>query len=366
MRVLSLFSGGGLGDYGLELAGMEIIGQVEIDDYCQKILALRWPEVPKWTDIKEVHYWKNCPIHHGKDNSMCWNCIGVEGIDLISGGFPCQDISQAGKGVGITGARSGLWKEMLRIIREVRPSYVLVENVSALLGRGLGVVLGDLAESGYCVEWFSLSASELGAPHRRDRVWIVAHADSAGREEQRRAKSVFQKLNTSESNREMADSKIIGRERSRSSRNGRSGPPDRRSVCDATIQRLPDWAGGQVGQPSPLTEFERSSRAALDDTKSRGWTIRKPKNNRPTKGKKHSPTNSSPSHLRSEVREVERVICRIPHGSSPALVGLELSSDGETILIPVTNRVSRLKLLGNGQVVQVVQYIGERIMEFDK
>ena len=151
MRVLSLFSGGGLGDYGLELAGMEIIGQVEIDDYCQKILALRWPEVPKWTDIKEVHYWKNCPIHHGKDNSMCWNCIGVEGIDLISGGFPCQDISQAGKGVGITGARSGLWKEMLRIIREVRPSYVLVENVSALLGRGLGVVLGDLAESGYCV-----------------------------------------------------------------------------------------------------------------------------------------------------------------------------------------------------------------------
>src|SRR3990170_7573261 len=100
MKVLSLFSGGGLGDYGLELAGMEIVGQVEIDDYCQKILKLRWPDVPKWTDIKNVT---------GKE---ILERVGT--VDLISGGFPCQDISLAGAGAGIDGEQSGLWKEMFR------------------------------------------------------------------------------------------------------------------------------------------------------------------------------------------------------------------------------------------------------------
>lgn len=164
MRVLSLFSGGGLGDYGLTLAGMEIVGQVEIDDYCQKILKLRWPDVPKWTDIKNVT---------GKE--IIERCGPV---DLVSGGFPCQDISVANpKGVGIGGGRSGLWKEQFRIICEIRPRYCLVENSPNLLGRGLGVVLGDLAKSGYDSEWECLPASAFGAPHQRDRVWIVAYPE---------------------------------------------------------------------------------------------------------------------------------------------------------------------------------------------
>ena len=95
-------------------------------------------------------------------------------VDVISGGFPCQDISVAGKGVGISGARSGLWREMARIVGEVRPRYVFVENSPALVTRGLGTVLGDLAALGYDARWTVLGAADVGAPHQRDRLWIVA------------------------------------------------------------------------------------------------------------------------------------------------------------------------------------------------
>jgi DNA (cytosine-5)-methyltransferase 1 len=101
---------------------------------------------------------------------------GRQAVDLICGGFPCQDISVAGRGAGIEGARSGLWGEYARIIGEVRPRYVIVENVAALLGRGIERVLGDLATLGFDAEWHCIPASSVGAPHRRDRVWIVAFA----------------------------------------------------------------------------------------------------------------------------------------------------------------------------------------------
>src|SRR5690606_13124048 len=95
--------------------------------------------------------------------------------DVVCGGFPCQDISNAGKRAGITGERSGLWRELVRAIRVVRPKYAIVENVAALLGRGMGTVLGDLAESGYDAEWDCIPASAVGAYHERDRLWIVAY-----------------------------------------------------------------------------------------------------------------------------------------------------------------------------------------------
>ncbi len=165
MKVGSLFSGGGLGDYGLELAGMEIAFQVEIDDYCQKVLNLRWPNVPKWKDIREVK---------GSE---------LPAVDLISGGFPCQDISVAGKGIGIEGQKSGLWKEMFRLVCEIRPRYVLVENSPALLGRGIGIVLSDLARIGYDAEWDCLPASAFGAPHLRYRTFILAYPFGFGGDE---------------------------------------------------------------------------------------------------------------------------------------------------------------------------------------
>jgi DNA (cytosine-5)-methyltransferase 1 len=155
----SLFAGIGGLDLGLERAGWECRWQVEIDNYCRRVLAKHWPDVPRFGDIRTVT---------GGE---------LERVDLICGGFPCQDISNAGKRAGIDGERSGLWSEYIRLVRVVRPRLVLVENVAALLTRGLDRVLGDLAEAGYDAEWRCLSAAAFGAPHRRERLFIVAEHD---------------------------------------------------------------------------------------------------------------------------------------------------------------------------------------------
>lgn len=168
MTFLSLFAGIGGFDLGLERAGMRCIGQVEIEPFCQQVLAKHWPHVRRWDDIKTFN-----PSEFFSDGKT---------PDLICGGFPCQDISNAGRRVGIGGQRSGLWTEFLRCIRELRPRYVLVENVAALLSRGLDRVLGDLASVGYDAEWHCIPAAAVGAPHLRDRVWIVAYPEPVGRQ----------------------------------------------------------------------------------------------------------------------------------------------------------------------------------------
>jgi DNA (cytosine-5)-methyltransferase 1 len=169
VRLLDLFSGIGGFSLGLERAGFKTVAFCEIDPFCRAVLRKHWPDVPCYDDVTTL------------DGGRL-RADGIE-IDAICGGFPCQDISVAGKGAGITGARSGLWTEYARIIGELRPRYVIVENVSALLGRGMDAVLGDLAALGYGAEWHCIPASAIGAPHRRDRVWIVAYpnAERCGR-----------------------------------------------------------------------------------------------------------------------------------------------------------------------------------------
>lgn len=158
MKVGSLFAGIGGFDLGLERAGFKISWQVEIDPYCQRVLAKHWPNVQRYGDIRAID-WGTVPR-----------------VDLLCGGFPCQDLSFAGKRAGIDGERSGLWSEYVRAIRALRPRYILVENVPGLLtNEYMGRVLGDLAQSGYDAEWDCLPASAFGAPHRRDRVWLVAN-----------------------------------------------------------------------------------------------------------------------------------------------------------------------------------------------
>ncbi|MHB1937031.1 MAG: DNA cytosine methyltransferase [Acidobacteriaceae bacterium] len=154
----SLFSGAGLGDIGIERAGFEHRWFVEIDPWCRNVLEKRWPGVPKHGDIQEVT---------GHE---------LEAVDLITAGFPCNDISAAGRGEGIFGPKSRLWFDALRIIRVVRPRYILVENSPNLLGRGMREVLGGLAESWYDAEWQIVGADDVGAPHKRKRLWIVAYA----------------------------------------------------------------------------------------------------------------------------------------------------------------------------------------------
>ncbi len=153
----SLFAGIGGLDLGLERAGMETRWQVEIDPYCQQVLAKHWPDCGRWDDIRTF------PPPPTED----WK------VDLICGGFPCQDISYAGQGAGLAGARSGLVFEALRVVRELRPRYVLLENVAALLSRGLDRVLGELAAIGFDAEWHCIPAAAVGAPHIRDRVFVI-------------------------------------------------------------------------------------------------------------------------------------------------------------------------------------------------
>lgn len=164
MRYGSLFSGIGGLDRGLDSAGMDCLWQCECDSYAVQVLEKHWPGVRRYGDIKAVN-WKE-----------------AEKPDVVCGGFPCQDISSAGNKVGIGGERSGLWFEYLRCIREVRPTYVIVENVAALLNRGIDAVLGSLAEIGYDAEWYCLPAAVFGAPQRRDRAFIIAYPHSWGLE----------------------------------------------------------------------------------------------------------------------------------------------------------------------------------------
>lgn len=290
MRVLSLFSGGGLGDYGLTLAGMEIVGQVEIDDYCQKILNLRWPDVPKWRDIRDV-----------RGEEVIERCGA---IDLISGGFPCQPFSFAGNRKGKEDNRY-LWPEMFRVISEVKPAYVLGENVFGIIRIALDSVLSDLESIGYTCQSFVIPACSVDAPHRRDRVWILAYCGHNGR-------SAEQKL-----------------EQEKWSEKFYAGC--RRNVAyaaSARLERLPrkraDIEGGGIDlnwavTNTKRTKFERVRRNARSRRSELGcgcWW------------------------------EVEPNVGRVAHG--------------------VANRVDRLKLLGNGQVVQVVEWIGKQIMKFEK
>lgn len=161
----SLFAGIGGIDLGFERAGMQCIWQVEIDDYATKILEKHWPNVKRERDVREV----------GAHN--------LEPVDVIAAGFPCQDISIAGAGAGLDGERSGLFFEVVRLAFELRPRIIFLENVAAILGRGMGDVLRSLAEVGYDSEWHSVSAASLGAPHIRERVFVLAYPDSQGLEE---------------------------------------------------------------------------------------------------------------------------------------------------------------------------------------
>ncbi len=163
MTAGSLFAGIGGFDLGLERAGLDVRWQVEIDPFCRAVLARHWPQVRRYEDVRTV------------------DATNLERVDLICGGFPCQDISYAGNRLGLTGQRSGLWFEFARIIRDLAPGFVVVENVSALLDCGMGDVLGTLADIGYDAEWHCIPASAFGAPHARDRVWIIAYPDSPGR-----------------------------------------------------------------------------------------------------------------------------------------------------------------------------------------
>lgn len=284
----SLFAGIGGMDLGLERSGMRCAWQVEIDDYATRVLAKHWPAVQRERDVRTV----------GAHN--------LPPVDVICGGFPCQDISDAGKRAGITGSRSGLWSEFARLIGELRPRYALIENVAALLGRGLDTVLCDLAALGYDAEWEIISAASVGAPHRRERVFIVAYpnctewrAQPQGRDEPNRNDTGWQEA--------------PGRFAAHGT-NGRTSP-----LADAQSSRLAQWRHG----PSESAGADRSSQGPGLDRFARRRVF------------------SGPGPVQDWTAE-------------PA-VGRMV--DG------VSHRLDRIRGLGNAVVPQVAEYVGRLIME---
>ncbi|WP_025856108.1 DNA cytosine methyltransferase [Pseudomonas sp. CHM02] len=225
MNELALFAGSGGGILGGHLLGWRTVGAVERDAYSAQVLAQRQndgalPAFPIWSDV--------CSF-----DGRPWRGL----VDVVSGGFPCQDISVAGNGAGIDGARSGLWREMARIIGEVRPKKAYLENSPLLVGRGLAVVLGDLAEMGYDAQWCIVSASDCGAPHQRDRCWLVAN-DNRARQPQPAWQQQECRLGAEFSREALADSTGTGRKE-------RGFLPSRQS---------------QAGQPNTWQAPERNSR----------------------------------------------------------------------------------------------------------
>jgi DNA (cytosine-5)-methyltransferase 1 len=220
VRVLDLFSGIGGFSLGLERAGMKTVAFCEIEPFCRAVLKKHWPDVPQFEDVRKLR---------GED---------VGPVDLVCGGYPCQPFSTAGKRGGAEDDRH-LWPEMRRIISECRPDWVLAENVAGHITLGLDEVLSDLDALGYASRAFVIPACAVDAPHRRDRVWIVANANSQGLEGRERAEL-----------RERGTQRVIGK----------GGA----SVRNASSPRLQDRQPGPMGRPGADTQSERSDRWPSD------------------------------------------------------------------------------------------------------
>jgi len=169
---LDLFSGIGGFALAARWAGLKTVAFCEIEDFSRRVLSKNFPGIPIHKDIRELEGSK------------------YEGIGIITGGFPCQNISRAGTGAGLSGHRSSLWSEMFRVIGEVRPKWVIIENASSLRGNGLASILQDLWTLGFDAEWHIISAACVGASHQRERTWIIANSDGGGCEAARITESL--------------------------------------------------------------------------------------------------------------------------------------------------------------------------------
>ena len=276
LRELALFAGAGGGILGGHLLGWRTICAVEWAAYPAAVLAARQddgllPPFPIWSDVQTFD---------GKP----WRGR----VDVVSGGFPCQDISAAGKGAGIDGERSGMWSHMARIIGEVQPVFVFVENSPMLSSRGLGRVLGDLAALGYDAEWMCLSAAECGAPHQRERIWILAananmQPGSAKQERQHQGAEKLTGCRKWKMGSPLAHPKGIGSQRQHASGcNGESGEtgiqPEpsggcgREDVADSMRQRQ-SGQGKRSDTGNIKADCERKAGHAFDGSQSREWPI---------------------------------------------------------------------------------------------
>ena len=314
LKIGSLFAGIGGFDLVLErTGGFETAWFCEIEEYPRSILNQWWPGVPVYDDITKL-----------KGDQ-------VEPVDILVGGFPCQDISAAGRGEGIGGDRSSLWFEFARLVGELRPRYVIAENSPLLKTRGLNAVLGSLAEIGYDAEWDCVPARTFGAPHQRDRIWVVAYPDSAHSQGDRGAQ------------RDEAEI---------------SGPGDAR----------PDGESGRGGR--------RAARGEFSDPGS----VRRGAEQPDLHGRERHAAGQG-AEERGELADSEREGLQGTAGPWFASEGREAvfsTSEGEgsfwtwppepdlpRVAHGVPHRVDRVKALGNALVPVIPEYIGLRILEWE-
>jgi DNA (cytosine-5)-methyltransferase 1 len=295
MKFGSLFAGIGGIDLGLERAGMECIWQVENDEYCTRVLEKHWPEVQRFGDVRE--------------------CTNLPPVDLIAGGFPCQPHSVAGKRRGAEDDRN-LWPEFIRVVRETKPRYVIAENVPGIITTYIDTVLSDLEDAGYARVPLNLPAVAFDAPHRRERIFIVANRIGMGRKK-RTGEGVQSQVEESE----RQESQHI-----------------RKNVADTTGEGL---EGQPISEARELQPAKRSREGGIvaDSEGDEGGRLRVGE---------ISPHTGPESDGGEEASwwTTEPNVGRVAHG--------------------VPSRVDRLRGLGNAVVPQVAEWIGERIMEFDE
>ena len=353
MNELHLFAGAGGGILGSELLGIRTICAVELDPYPASVLLARQndgilPPCPVWDDV--------CTF-----DGRPWRGL----VDVVSGGFPCQDISSAGKGAGIDGKRSGLWREMFRVVCEIRPQFVFVENSPVLTSRGLGRVLGDLASIGYDAEWMVLGADDVGAPHVRKRIWILAHdphADGLQRPKQGEPFTGSQVIDGCSLHRLDAGDDVADRNNERS-RRGDEFPESlaEKRRMDWTSLRFREEAEREV---SGGEQAAQSTRVCRDVSYSPSQGLerqrlqpRQSKIPEPGNDRLHVPYPADKRHVRGdgEFPENERLGSQGDYHAGRA----ETNDCGEwwsaepdvgRVAHGVAARVDRIKAIGNGQV----------------
>lgn len=366
MKVLDLFAGIGGFTLGLERAGFETVAFCEIEPYAQKVLRKNWPEVPIYDDVRDI-----------TAERLVSDGISV---DVITGGFPCQDISVAGKQAGIEGERSGLWTECARLIGELQPRYAIFENVTNLLNGERGAwfkrVLWDISSLGYDAEWHCVPASELGAHHHRDRIWIIAYPASARSkawgtnrvgDDDRSCGDARELTSSSEQTRILADT------------NSNDGGGGSGSESSGRLSRLESGSGG-----------ERQSLAEAISIMADAYSSRQQQSNEALAGR--SSEQSDSARIQSREEDVsnpnESRLQRWLQDGIAYQAGWEVESirraaergnrweryregywatepDVGRVVNGVPNRTHRLKCLGNAVVPQIPELIGRAILEAD-
>jgi DNA (cytosine-5)-methyltransferase 1 len=353
VKAIDLFSGIGGFSLGLERAGIETACFCEVSPVCRHLLAHHWPETPIYDDV----------------TTLTGQRLVADGTaaDVLCGGFPCQDLSYAGKGAGLAGERSGLWFHIARLLRELRDlgrpvRIVILENVSALLGRGLGTVLGDLAALGYDAEWDCIPASAVGAPHRRDRIWIVAYARG---EQHEGFGDAFRRALASELSRALADAGLRLRDDEEADALG----------SDAHGTRSHRAEVYQLGGPELRDEQDGLSGSVGDNVADAARQLRNGSGSGAEQDGRTEPSDGGEALAHPHQHDGEGLVSGVPdqeewRGSFGRPAGSRRDGYGWWTVEPdvgrvahgISRRVDRLHGLGNAVVPQIPEAIGRAIM----